>query len=226
MTKIIVANWKMNGGNSFIETFFKEWKKPNNQHIIIFCPSFPYLTKIRGLTDLVGGQDCHQEESGAYTGNVSASMLADVGAKYVILGHSERRQYHGEESSLVRLKAEQALKNNITPIICVGENLNERQSGQAVATVLHQLQESLPSIQEGIIAYEPVWAIGTGLTASEEEIGQMHQAIAQAYPRFKILYGGSVNEKNSATIMSIDHVDGVLVGGASMKADAFQVICQ
>jgi triosephosphate isomerase len=226
MTKIIIANWKMNGSNSFIENFFDHWHRPKNNHIVVFCPPFPYLEKVRQFFPFIGGQDCHIEDHGAFTGDISAAMLADVGCQYVILGHSERRAYHQESNAIVLKKAKQALNHGLTPIICVGESLKERQSGRAHDVVLQQLRESLPLSDRIIIAYEPIWAIGTGLTATEEEIALIHQQIANAYPGLKILYGGSVNEKNSTDIMNISHVDGVLVGGASLKADLFGQICQ
>ncbi len=226
MTKIIVANWKMNGTSSFIEAFFQNWNLSSNQNTIIFAPSFPYITMVRSFTSLTAGQDCHEEKEGAYTGNVSAAMLADLGCQYVILGHSERRQHHRETNAMVKNKAKQALFYNLTPIICVGESLIERQSGRAIETVLTQLKECLPQDHNLIVAYEPIWAIGTGLTATEKEIAEMHQAIADVYPNLKVLYGGSVNEKNAHQIMKLAHVDGVLVGGASLKGDTFKVICQ
>lgn len=224
MNKIIVANWKMNGSQPFIQEFFRAWEKPNNQNKVIFCPPFPYILLVKQFCSLVGAQDCHEQDQGAFTGNVSAKMLHDLGCLYVILGHSERRQYHQESNQLIQKKAENAQKNGLTPIICVGENLECRQSHQAIPTVLAQLAESLPIAGDMIIAYEPIWAIGTGLTATTREIAEMHQAIADVYPNVPILYGGSVTADNAAEIMAISHVDGVLVGGASLKPEALMRI--
>jgi triosephosphate isomerase (TIM) len=224
MSKIIVANWKMNGTKLFIQDFFKVWKAPSNQNKIIFCPPFPYISLVQQFYPLVGAQDCHEQDQGAFTGNVSAAMLKDLGCLYVILGHSERRQYHQESNQLIKKKAENALKNGVIPIVCVGESLECRQSQQAIPMVLAQLAESLPLTEEILIAYEPIWAIGTGLTATAHEIAEMHQAIAAVYPNVSILYGGSVTADNAAEIMSIPHVDGVLVGGASLKPEALRAV--
>ncbi|AIK95843.1 triose-phosphate isomerase [Candidatus Odyssella acanthamoebae] len=227
MTKIIVANWKMNGSGPFIIEFFKNFS-PNSQNRIIFCPPSLYLKDVFFHAPMIGGQDCSPYSSGAYTGDTSAVMVKDAGCQYVIIGHSERRQYHKETSETVRQKAEQALKVGLTPLICIGESKEIRDSGKAIEFVLEQLSQSLPAGTDKTyyIAYEPVWAIGTGLTATEHDIVQMHQAIRQALPTqgTPILYGGSVNKDNAHAILSLPNVDGVLVGGASLKYEDFNHI--
>lgn len=231
MAKLIVANWKMNGSFDFIDDYFEEFENCETANTVVFCPPSPYLgivkTYVNDETTHLGGQDCHNQALGAYTGDVSAAMLRDCGCAYVILGHSERRHHHSETNTLVKAKAEAALKQGITPIICVGETLEQRQSGSAQATVIQQLDESLPKTKQTIvIAYEPVWAIGTGLVASLEDIANMHQTIASHCQggEVKIIYGGSVTDVNAAAIMALPHVDGVLVGGASLKTETFMAI--
>jgi triosephosphate isomerase (TIM) len=226
MTKIIVANWKMNGSRDFIENFFKNFPhKPQNK--IIFCPPFPYISLVKEHTPLVGGQDCSSHPSGAYTGETSAAMLVDLNCSHVIVGHSERRSNHRETNQIVRAKAEQALQVGLIPIICVGESKECRDSNQAIDFVLQQLDQSLPLVlpQNKIyyVAYEPVWAIGTGLTATSEDITTLHRAIYGALPdkTVSILYGGSVTKETAPTILALPHVDGVLVGGASLKLSDF-----
>jgi triosephosphate isomerase len=183
----------------------------------------------------IGGQDCHALASGAYTGDVSAEMLRDAGATAVILGHSERRQYHGETNVIVAGKVKAARRAGLTPILCVGESDKERGAGQAVPVVTQQLLASIPPELEAgdlTIAYEPIWAIGTGKTPTAADIAEMHAAIrATLMERFpaaanalRILYGGSVKPDNAAEILSVRNVDGALVGGASLKAADFLAI--
>ena len=228
MKKLIVANWKMNGSYDFIDDYFDDFDNLEFHNTVIFCPPQPYLgivkTYVNDQNMFLGAQDCHEQPHGAYTGNISAVMLRDLGCNYVILGHSERRQQHLETNPIIKAKAMAALKQAITPIICVGETLAQRQSGQAITIVKDQLKECLPDTgQPIIVAYEPVWAIGTGLVATQNDIQEMHAAIYD-YTKArdtKLLYGGSVNEANAHQIMAINHVDGVLVGGASLKPDQF-----
>jgi triosephosphate isomerase len=228
--KIIVGNWKMNclkkdGGN--LATQIRQSAK-NSANVIVVCPPFTIVSEIATiLADSnidIGAQDCHYEEKGAFTGNISPAMLVDSGAKYVILGHSERRAYHAESSDLVRKKSLAAIKGNLIPIICVGESLAERESGQAKQVVEKQLVESLPENSSNfIIAYEPVWAIGTGKVASSGDILEMHNFIASLpiCAGKPILYGGSVNDANSVEILAINNVSGLLIGGASIVAEKF-----
>lgn len=231
MSKIIIANWKMNASLAFINPFFQKLP-PHGENKIIFCPPFLYLSSVqqhlKTQNYFLGGQDCHDHESGAFTGDISAAMLKDVGCKYVILGHSERRQGHLESSKLVYQKSQMAIKNHLIPIICVGETLKDRQTKTHLETVRQQLIDSIPSTNEAIIiAYEPVWAIGTGLTATMDDIVEMHQMIAtHCRSKHQILYGGSVTADNAAEILRQKHVDGVLVGGASLKPDVFGKIME
>jgi triosephosphate isomerase len=184
----------------------------------------------------IGAQDCHAKPSGAYTGDLSAPMLADAGAKAVILGHSERRSYHGERDQDVRAKAEAAFSAGLLAIICVGETAGERRLGLTLAVISRQLAGSLPDGADAFntaIAYEPVWAIGTGLTPSTGDVAEVHRAIRAELSRLRgeavahgirIIYGGSVNPKNAAELLAVENVDGGLVGGASLKADDFLAI--
>ena len=202
-------------------------KKTSPLSEIVICPPFPLLHAAHNImrdSQLhLGAQDCHHEPSGAFTGNVSASLLKEMGCSFVIVGHSERRLHHHENNALIKAKAIAAINNNITPIICIGENLEVRNSGQAISTVIKQLSECLPESKSScVIAYEPIWAIGTGMSATEDNIAEMHKEIRDFVGAdIKILYGGSVNAKNAASILTIDNVDGVLVGGASLQADTF-----
>lgn len=207
---------------------------------IALAPPFPLIGLLReAVTGIgVGGQDCHTQAKGAHTGDVSAAMLADIGADFVILGHSERRRDHGETDALVRAKAEAALAAGLGVIICVGETLEERDAGKAEAVVGGQVDGSLPLGEAGAdavaqgklaIAYEPVWAIGTGRVAAVEDVVAMHAAVrarliaayGEPAAKMRILYGGSVNAENAAGLLAADGVGGALVGGASLTADAF-----
>ena len=176
----------------------------------------------------IGAQDVSQHDAGAYTGDVSANMIASTGARYVIVGHSERRQYHGETNAIVRAKAVAAMTAGLTPIICVGETMDEKQAGQTMSIIASGVRESVPTDVPGdiIVAYEPRWAIGAGLTPTDAEIADAHKLIADTLVSMgrggtPILYGASVKASNAAQIMSIANVDGVLVGGASLKPDDF-----
>lgn len=236
MTKTIIANFKMNGSKEFVHTYSNHLDTSSNNTIII-CPPSPYLDqtcqyiKQKSSHNIhLGGQNCSHQSSGAFTGETSAAMLADVGCRYVILGHSERRTLHGEKSPLIKQKAQQALDAKLIPIICVGESLEQRQQGLAEKIIEEQLNESIPHLSDPssfyLIAYEPIWAIGTGLTATREDIEAMHKFIRQ-HPtgqNTSILYGGSVNGDNAAEILNIQNVNGVLVGGASLKIDEFNRI--
>ena len=185
----------------------------------------------------IGGQDCHPEDKGAHTGDISAAMLTDAGASLTIVGHSERREAHGESDTDVRAKAEAALAEGLSVILCVGESLAVRNQGQAIATVSEQLAASLPQVNDTSslsIAYEPIWAIGTGLVPSTPEIGEMHAALRERLVAtygdiggdVRILYGGSVKISNAADIFAVPDVDGALVGGASLRAADFLPIVE
>jgi triosephosphate isomerase len=235
MRKIIVANWKMNGSLDFIKAFIPSMMTSlaKTPHQVIICPSFPFLTIVRdvltGTSAHLGAQNCHPSPQGAFTGEVSAVMLADIGCRAVIVGHSERRTLFGEDDALVKAKVAAVHAAGMTAIVCVGESLRVRESGHALDTVIRQLHASLPDSvtpQNTLLAYEPVWAIGTGLTPTGEEIIEMHQALhAATKTPLPLLYGGSVTDKNAAEILVLPHVDGVLVGGASLKAESFEQIC-
>ena len=194
---------------------------------VLICPpatlvaSFALQFSDEGIQ--IGGQDCHAEPNGAHTGDISAEMLADAGAAYVIVGHSERRADHNENDALVNAKAMAVSRAGLTPVICVGETEAERKAGKELEIVGAQLEGSIPQrLEDFVIAYEPVWAIGTGLTPTVDDIAAMHSFIRKKIgDRRRILYGGSVKPANAKEILAIDHVNGALVGGASLKADDF-----
>ena len=225
--KIIAGNWKMNGSASTLKDMMSELDKIESKNTVILCVPFTMLT--HGSSHVsIGAQDVSTHSHGAFTGEVSASMIADAGAQYVIVGHSECRQYHGDTNDTVRQKAEIALANGLTPIICVGETMDEKESGKTMAVIESGVRESIPNgvSDKIIIAYEPRWAIGAGLTPTSDEIAQAHTLIANTLSDMgldgtPILYGASVKGSNAAEIMSVPHVDGVLVGGASLKPDDF-----
>lgn len=234
MKSLIAGNWKMNGlaaAAHEVENLIKRLggSAPADRDVLICPPATLVPLFARQYSDeaiQIGGQDCHWLASGAHTGDVSAEMLADAGAAYVIVGHSERRADHGETNVQVKAKAEAALRAGLTPIICVGETREERESGKAMDVVGAQLTGSLPETGDAIIvAYEPVWAIGTGLTPTRDDIEKMHDFIRSRTPQAtRILYGGSVKPANAREILSISNVNGALVGGASLKAEDFFAI--
>lgn len=240
MRPLIAGNWKMNGTGAALDqiarlkTFLEEAGDVASD--ILVCPPATLLHRAAQIAEgsqiRVGGQDCHQNASGAHTGDVSAVMLLDAGASHVIVGHSERRADHGETSARVRAKAQAALENRLVPIVCVGETEAERGAGQANQVVADQLAGSLPDDFAGspiIVAYEPVWAIGTGKTATIRDIADMHAHIrgllagrfGTAGQEGLILYGGSVKPDNAGEILRTPNVNGALVGGASLKASDF-----
>jgi triosephosphate isomerase len=236
---LIAGNWKMHGTLAEAASLagaVREGAARAGQAELLVCPPFPYIHLVAGQGGLaVGGQDCHAAAKGAHTGDVAAAMLKDVGAGYVILGHSERRADHAEGDAAVRAKAEAALAAGLTPIVCVGESEAQRLAGEAEAVVTGQLDGSLPdgfASAGGVVAYEPVWAIGTGRTPTEPDIAAIHAAIrANLVQRFgdaggglRILYGGSVKPGNAKAILALPHVDGALVGGASLVAADFLAI--
>jgi triosephosphate isomerase (TIM) len=210
---------------------------------IAVCPPFPYLAavadRIRGSAVVLGAQDCSIHESGAYTGEVAAPMLVDLGCRQVIVGHSERRQYHAESDELVAQKFARALDCGLTPILCVGETLEQREAGQTEAVVGRQLaavsrNSGAPAFARAVIAYEPVWAIGTGKVATPEQAQAVHAFIRAQLARedanvaagVRILYGGSVKGSNAAELFRQTDIDGGLIGGASLNAEEFIIICR
>ncbi len=224
--KIIAGNWKMNGTANALHEMVTALESVKTSNQIIICPPFTLLNVASGKIAL-GAQDVSPYDHGAYTGDVSAKMIAEAGAKYVLVGHSERRQYHGETNDVVRAKATAALAAGVTPIICVGETMDEKKAGKTMSVIESGVRECIPEdARHVIIAYEPRWAIGAGLTPTSDEIATAHKLIADTLQDMglggtPILYGASVKGNNAAEIMSIAHVDGVLVGGASLKPDDF-----
>ncbi len=225
--KFIAGNWKMNGTRTALKEMVDALQNVDTENKVILCVPYTMLGLNSGKVSL-GAQDVSAHEKGAYTGEISAAMIAETGAKYVIVGHSERRQYHEETNDIVRQKAELALSAGLTPIICVGETMEEKQAGKTMAVIESGVRESIPSDvnQDIIVAYEPRWAIGAGLTPTEAEIAEAHKLIADTLNNMglygtPVLYGASVKATNAAEIMSIPNVDGVLVGGASLKPDDF-----
>ena len=238
MRPLIAGNWKMNGTGAALHeaTALAAALKAESAARVALCPPATLIERLARAVDgsavEVGGQDCRAEASGAFTGDVSAGMLKDAGAGLVILGHSERRALHGETDADVAGKAQAALEAGLEPIVCVGETLEQREAGQAVAVVQAQVAGSLPDALAGkafAVAYEPVWAIGTGLTPTTAQIEEVHRAVRAAMVErlgetarsAPILYGGSVKPSNAGEILRTPEVGGALVGGASLKAGDF-----
>ena len=240
---LIAGNWKMNGLKASMAEFEAMLAGASGvvgKADLLVCPPATLIAafaeKSRGSKNLaIGGQDCHPMASGAHTGDVSAEMLADAGASAVIVGHSERRADHGESDGLVRQKAEAAWRAGLTAIVCIGETRQQRDSGQTLAICRGQLDASLPDAARAdnlVVAYEPVWAIGTGLTPTTEDVEQIHKFIRgilvgrfnDSGAGIRILYGGSVKPANARELMAVANVDGALIGGASLKAIDFLAI--
>ena len=232
---LIAANWKMHGDMSWIEKiaeFDAIFPAPERGDMdILICPPavliFAMMQRCDGKDIWLGAQNCHALENGAHTGDMSAEMLESVGADYVIIGHSERRA-QGETDADVKAKALACQRADLTPIICVGESLAQRASGQAINIVKTQIAQSVPKyLSEYVIAYEPIWAIGTGEVATLDDIAAMHSAIrAQIGPQIRILYGGSVKPANAKDILALDDVNGALIGGASLEMESLAAIAR
>jgi triosephosphate isomerase (TIM) len=235
--RLVAGNWKMNGGPaSEAELAALRAAHPTPRAEILVCPPATLIAQFRKHDVPLGGQDCHPEPDGAHTGDIAAEMLRDAGAGAVIVGHSERRADHGEDDALVAAKVRAAWRAGLIAIVCVGETEAQRDAGEAVDVVRGQLQGSLPggaTASTLVVAYEPVWAIGTGRTPTLEEIGAMHASIRATLRAvvgpdeaegIRILYGGSVKPGNAAEIFAVPDVDGALVGGASLKAADFGAI--
>jgi triosephosphate isomerase len=236
---LVAGNWKMNGTTAALSEVRLLVEMLTGVVLacdVMICPPATLLATVAQLlkssTLSLGGQDCHARPSGAYTGDVSAEMVKDAGASAVIVGHSERRANHGETDAVVRAKAQAAHRAGLTAILCIGETLEERRSGKTLSVVSRQLEGSLPQGAEPamtVIAYEPVWAIGSGLTASVAEVVEVHRHIRQELTRLgvgrgaevRILYGGSVKPSNAADLLKVGDVNGALVGGASLRAADF-----
>jgi triosephosphate isomerase len=224
--KLIVGNWKMNGNLKLLQECLSQWQAAPSFNQVVLCLPAVFLEKAETFIHQpnfhIGGQNCHSQLQGAFTGDTSASHLKEVGCRYVIVGHSERRQGHQETNSMVKAKAEAALKADLIPIICIGETLEQREQRTTLDVLKQQLEESVPNHPSPLIAYEPVWAIGTGKVAALEDIQSVHGFIKHFFNNHvTILYGGSVTVENYKEILSLSDVDGVLVGGASLKVDDF-----
>lgn len=228
----------MNGNPAMVKAWAEEFREllrttNNEQRTTIICPPAPLIpllkTELADLPIQLGGQDCSEHKHGAYTGETSADLLYSLGAEFVIVGHSERRQYHDETNEIVRAKASQAIASGLTPIICVGETAEQRDNGETEAVLREQVKNSIPQEGNFLLAYEPVWAIGSGNVPTLAEIKNAHETIISATTKqtglaladISVLYGGSVKPENAAEIMKIAGVSGVLVGGASLKAEEF-----
>ena len=238
---LVAGNWKMNGLEAALAEALAVRERIGKDAAaatidVMICPPALLVAELaaaaKGSKLLVGGQDCHAAASGAHTGDISAEMLADAGARAVIVGHSERRADHGETSREVKAKAEAAHRAGLIAIVCVGETAGERANGLTLQVVERQIEASLPKAATAantVIAYEPVWAIGTGLTPTAADVAEVHKSIRAGLEklvegeggRMRILYGGSVKASNAVELMGVANVDGALVGGASLKADDF-----
>jgi triosephosphate isomerase (TIM) len=238
---LVAGNWKMNGlqGSAEVLGDIRQGYTAGLKAKVdlLVCPPATLIQSFAkmalGSRVAIGGQDCHAKESGAYTGDIAAEMLADHGATHVIVGHSERRQYHGERDADVRAKAEAAHRAGLVAIVCIGETREEREAGKTLAVVRRQLRGSVPEAAteaDLVVAYEPVWAIGTGLTPTAADVAEVHALIRDELKRLvgkahqnrvRILYGGSVKPSNAGELLSVANVDGALVGGASLAAADF-----
>ena len=230
--KFVVGNWKMNGSRATLREMIQQIDGINAENRVVLCVPFTMLGE-KSTNIAFGAQDVSSHERGAYTGEVSAAMLNEVGAKYVIVGHSERRMYHDETNDIVRQKVQMALESGLTPIVCVGETMEEKRAGKTFDVIESMVRESLPTDvhDDIVIAYEPRWAIGAGITPTTQEIADAHKVIADTLSYMgldgtPILYGASVNPLNVGDIVAIRNVGGVLVGGASLKPQEFVTIIE
>jgi len=241
---IVAANWKLNGSLEMAQSLVSAINSHSENHQdvdVVISPPFPYLLKVAELISAtnvhLGAQSAAQHASGAYTGEVAAGMLAEVGCKYIIVGHSERREYYAESDQVVAAKFLQIQQAGLTPILCVGESLQQREQGVMEETIVKQVnavidQAGIDAMQNSVIAYEPIWAIGTGKTASPAQAQEVHAIIraeiakqsAEIAAQMRILYGGSVKADNAAELFTQTDIDGGLIGGASLDAEQFNVI--
>ena len=243
---LIAGNWKMNGSKAETVDLLNGIKAGVGEitkAAVAVCPPFPYLylaeELLSGTTIAYGAQDVSREEGGAFTGQVSAAMLKDFGCRYVIIGHSERRLFNGETDAIIARKYAQAVANGLTPILCVGESLEQRESGQTEAVVATHIDgiinaHGADALEQGVIAYEPVWAIGTGVTATPEQAQEVHAFLRariaaksqEVAASIQILYGGSMKPDNAEELIGQRDIDGGLIGGAALKAGDFLAICR
>ena len=234
-SSFFVANWKLNGNLQFIDQFISNISLPNaNSKCVVICPTaihLDYLSKNKNGF-YVGSQNVSEHEEGAYTGEISVRSLIETNVDFCIVGHSERRQIFKEKDQDINLKSQRLVANNVIPIICIGETLEQKEKGITNTVLEEQLMNSIPSsstFENTIIAYEPVWAIGTGLTPTIDEIDETHRFIRShndKFNKYKILYGGSVKASNAKEITHLANVDGALIGGASLKSEEFTKIIQ
>ena len=230
-SSIFIANWKLNGNIDFIKHYYQKLTT-NNKNCVVVCSPSIYLNtlKTNGKNMFKGAQDVSIYKEGAYTGEISAEMLEDNKINFCLVGHSERRQYFSENNETVKLKSLNLIETNIIPVICIGETLKEKETNQTKEVLIKQINDSVPNISNSkntIIAYEPIWAIGTGLTPTLEDIDEVHdfiKTIDKRFNTFKVLYGGSVKSSNSSDIVALKNVDGCLIGGSSLKVDEFNSI--
>lgn len=240
--KLVVGNWKMNGGlkqnDALLASLRSDWDAPAGRRLAV-CVPFPYLWQaqaaLSGSTIAWGAQNVSEREAGAFTGEVSAAMVAEFGCRYAIVGHSERRTLYGETDAVTAAKAAAAVAAGVTPIVCVGETLSERESGATERVVMRQLEAVIGALGAGVaavvMAYEPVWAIGTGRTASPQQAQDVHRLLRSRLVRagaadVLLLYGGSVKGDNAKALLACADIDGGLVGGASLKVDEFLTIAR
>ncbi len=230
-SSIFIANWKLNGNLEFINQYYQRLLN-NSKNCTVICSPSIYLSRLQtnNLNLFSGGQDVSIFDEGAYTGELSAKMLCDYNIKFCLVGHSERRQNFSENNETVNIKSRNLIQNEIIPVICIGETLEEKENRMTKDVLAKQILESIPefsNFENTIIAYEPIWAIGTGLTPSLKDIEEVHsfiKNISKRFNKFKVLYGGSVKTSNSSDINGLNSVDGCLVGGSSLKVNEFNSI--
>ena len=234
-SSFFVANWKLNGNFQFIDEFINNLLLPkDNSKCVVICPTAIHLDYISKNKNgfYVGAQNVSEHEEGAYTGEISVHSLSDLKVNFCIIGHSERRQIFQEKNEEINRKSERLIGNDVIPIICIGETLEQKEKGITKKVLEEQLMNSVPSssnFENTIIAYEPVWAIGTGLTPTIKEIDETHRSIREQndkFNKYKILYGGSVKASNAREITGLPNVDGALIGGASLKSEEFSKILE
>ena len=240
---IVIGNWKLNGNTSFVSDLLDEitaqWVGVHQAEVVV-CPAFVHLGQVSNehlvhSNIVLGAQDCSQFEEGAYTGDVSADMLHDLGCQYVIVGHSERRRFYAETDAQIARKFDLVHQAMMTPILCVGESAEQHQAGKALQVIKRQVCPALDycgiqKLARGVIAYEPLWAVGTGVTATPDQAQEVHHFIRQLLgpigQSVRVIYGGSVKPNNAQALFSEPDIDGALVGGAALKADDFIEICR
>ncbi|OMH33790.1 triose-phosphate isomerase [Motiliproteus sp. MSK22-1] len=244
-TPLVIGNWKMHGTSASNHQLLEQLLpllKPDTQVAIAVCPPYPYLSQVKAMIGgnlALGAQNLNMQEKGAHTGEVSGPMLKDTGCRYVLVGHSERREIYGESDLIIAEKFAVAVASELIPVLCVGETLKQRKTGQSIEVVSSQIKSviqrnGIQSFANAVIAYEPVWAIGTGETATPAQAQEVHQKIRELIGEYDIsiaetlplLYGGSVNASNATSLFNQPDVDGGLVGGASLNAESFAAICQ